>query len=294
MSWLEIALDYRCNLRCIGCRACEDTGESLTGIRARLEDARARNIENLWIGGGEPTLRADLLSIVATGKKLGFARILVQTNGMRLAYPAYVEALVRAGVTDVSVNAKSHRAEVHDRLSRGESHALLVRALENLTGKVALAADVLLAKSTAEDLPETIAFFADRGVTRFTLWLLSAADIDDPEVHAEVPRIADLHRVLRQAVAVADARNVELVSMHTPPCTLPAELRGRYFPARSLALEVVDPSGRAFPLEASPFEGGAYMSSCSACSVRPACHGPRADYLRLHGAAEMVPLPEPQ
>jgi MoaA/NifB/PqqE/SkfB family radical SAM enzyme len=289
MEWLELALDYRCNLRCVGCRACEDSGESLDGptVRSLLETSGVRK---LWLGGGEPTLRADLFSIVATARRLGYERILLQTNGMRLAYPAFVDALIAAGVTDVSVNVKSHLPEVHDALSRHPGcHGLLTTALENLRERpVRVAADVLLARSTAAGLPETIRWFAARGVGSFTLWLLSAADVDDASVHDEVPRIADVP--LREAARAAEEAGVALASLHTPPCTLPPEIRGKYLPARDLGLRVVDPSGRSFPLERSSFEGGAYQPVCEGCGARRRCHGPRADYIRLHGDREIAAI----
>lgn len=302
---LELALDYRCNLRCLGCRACQDGGERLSPERAAalLREARAAGARTAWLGGGEPTLRDDLPALVRRARALGFEEVVVQTNGLRLAYPAYVRALVEAGVTAVRVNAKSHRAEVHDRLSGVDgAHALLLRALEHLAAlasPVRVAADVLLARSTAADLPETIAFFADRGVRAFALWLLSAADSDagagagadaDAEVAAEVPRLSDLVSPLERAASVAAGRGVALQSFHTPPCTLPPALRALWQPASGLAMTVVDPGGHAFALESSPFEGGARVEACASCAARDACGGPRADYLALHGAGEFRAL----
>jgi MoaA/NifB/PqqE/SkfB family radical SAM enzyme len=292
--WLEVALDYRCNLRCIGCHACHDDGTRISSEDAArlMREGRERGIESLWIGGGEPTLRDDLLSIVKTARGLGYARVLVQTNGMRLAYAKYADALVAAGVTHVSVNVKSHRADVHDRLSRADGcHALLVDALRGLAARdVAVSADVLLTRSTIADLPDVVPFYAALGVRRFVLWLLSAADVSERDVVDEIPRIAELVPYLARAAEAARAAGVALVSLHTPPCTLPHELRALFEPASSLDLIVVGPDGRAFPLEDSPFEGGAYVAACAACSVRSRCGGPRADYLRVHGDAEFSAL----
>ena len=293
VQWLELALDYRCNLRCLGCMACHGGDDALSGamVRGLLENARRRHIPNLWIGGGEPTLRDDLLRVIATAKRLGFNRILLQTNGMRLAYGPYVDALVAAGVTDVSLNVKSHRAEVHDALSRRDgTHALLIAAVRELARtRLRRFADVLVTKSTAPDLPQTVRLFAGHGVSRFTLWLLSAADVDDAEVKAEVPKISELHDHLRAAAAAADAAGVELVTLHTPPCTLPPELRRRWQSVRDLRLEVVDPGGHAFPLDTSPFEGSQY-ALCDSCAMHVRCAGPRTDYMRIHGHGELVPL----
>lgn len=294
---LELALDHRCNLRCLGCRACQDGGERLSSERAAalLRAARAAGARTAWFGGGEPTLRDDLPALVRRARALGFEEVVVQTNGLRLAYPAYARALVDAGVTEVRVNAKSHGAEVHDRLSRVDgAHALLLRALDHLAvvaSPVRVVADVLLARSTAAGLPETIAFFADRGVRAFALWLLSAADAGaDAEVAAEVPRLADLVPPLERAARVAAERGATLQSFHTPPCTLPPALRALWQPASALAMTVVDPGGHAFALESSPFEGGARVGACASCAARDACGGPRADYLALHGAGEFRAL----
>jgi MoaA/NifB/PqqE/SkfB family radical SAM enzyme len=294
---LELALDYRCNLRCIGCRACEDTGERISPERAAvlLRDGRTSGARSAWLGGGEPTLRDDLLPLVRHARRLGYEHVVLQTNALRLAYPAYARALVEAGVTEVRVNAKSHRPEAHDRLSRFDgAHALLVRALDNiaaLAAPVRVAADVLLTRSTADDLAATLAFFADHGVCAFDLWLLSAVDAEgDDEVAREVPRIAAIVPALERAAHLAAERGVALRSFHTPPCTLPPPLRALWQPAGELAMTVVDPGGHAFPLESSPFEGGARVDACGSCAVRERCGGPRADYLRLHGASEIRAL----
>ncbi|MBI2392102.1 MAG: radical SAM protein [Deltaproteobacteria bacterium] len=296
-EWLEIALDYRCNLRCLGCRACDGGDERLAAADALaiLRGARARGVAKLWIGGGEPTLRPELPKLIAAARSLGFERVLLQTNGLRLAYASYAAAIVDAGLTDVSFNVKSLRAEVNDALTRTEgSQALLLEGIANVAAVargqgVRLAADVLLCRDTAPDLAETVRAFAARGITRFTLWLLSAADSDDPEVARAVPRLDQLTGPIADAGRVADALGVELVSLHTPPCTLAPSDRPRYLPARSLRLLVVDPSGRSFPLESSPFEGGVYPEPCRACPVRESCGGARADYLRLHGDDALNP-----
>jgi MoaA/NifB/PqqE/SkfB family radical SAM enzyme len=292
--WLEIALDYRCNLRCLGCHACHDTGERLASSEALawLRAGREAGIERLWLGGGEPTLRGDLVALVGAARQLGYATIAVQSNGMRLAYPEYVAALLAAGVTEVRLNVKSHRSEIHDRLSGEDGcHALMLQALALLQKEgVRVLADVLLTRGTGEDLPETVSFFAERGVAGFTLWLLSAADSDDPAVSGAVPRIGDLVPHLSAACERARARGVSIESLHTPPCTLPADLRGLHRPAASLALVVVDPTSRAFALETSSFEGGARVDACTLCSARERCGGPRADYLRIHGGSEFTAL----
>jgi len=296
---LELALDYRCNLRCVGCHACDGSGETMAKERAAalLREGYAKGARAVWFGGGEPTLRDDLLPLIQRARELGYEEIVVQTNGVRLSYPAYTRALLGAGVTEVRVNAKSAHAEVHDTLSAVPgTHALLVRGLENLaTGSARVAADVLLAASTAPHLDETVGFFADRGVKRFALWLLYAGEIGEEttatgKVGRQVPRIADLVPAIEKAAGVAARRGVELVSFHTPPCTLPASLRHLWLPATSLSMTVVDPGGHSFALETSPYEGGGHIPACEGCVAADRCRGPRTDYVQLRGAGEFGAL----
>ena len=228
---------------------------------------------------------------------MGFVEVSLQTNGMRLAYPRYREAVLAAGVTEIRFNVKSHRAEVHDRLSGDvPSHALAMQAIEGLSGaSVRVVADVLLARGTAADLPQLVTELGARKVTSVVLWLLSAADANDDRVRGEVPRIADLVSTLAAAKESAGAAGVKLVSLHTPPCTLPPDLRGLFSAASELGLLVVGPDARPFPLERLLFEGGGLHQGTAGAvhGLRRACGGPRADYVAIHGDAEFVALRPP-
>ena len=51
-----------------------------------------------WFGGGDPTLRPDLIRIVKAARKLGYEEVKLQTNGMLLGSPANAEKLKKAGV----------------------------------------------------------------------------------------------------------------------------------------------------------------------------------------------------
>ncbi len=291
--WLELTLDYRCNLRCVGCRACEDTGEAmdLREIAGRLEAGRRQGISRLWLGGGEPTLRDDLPRVVAAARRMGYREVLVQTNGLRLSYARYLDALVAAGLTDVSVNVKSAQADVHDRLSgRPGALALLEQGLEAARERgLALHADVLLTRSTAPQLVETVERFAALGVTRFLLWLLSASDVADGAVDAEMPHLSEVGPQVIRAAERAEALGARLRSLHTPPCVL-GDRADVYLPSAELRMLVANPGQAPFPLERSPMEGGAWVAACEACAARARCGGPRADYLARFGAGELVAI----
>ncbi|MFO0660214.1 MAG: radical SAM protein [Polyangiaceae bacterium] len=298
-SWLELTLDYRCNLRCVGCRACLGEGDSMTRNQMAkwLAWGRRQGISSLWIGGGEPTLRDELPALIQSARRAEYDTVLVQSNGLRLSYQAYAAALVKAGLTHVRLNVKSADPVLHDTLSgRPGTLSLVWQAMDHLRALgVSIAIDVLLTTETIDGLAETIETAASKGARSAMLWLLSAHESDEPEVLSRVPKLSLVAESLERAGRVAGRLGFEIQSLHTPACTLPSTLRSLITPAASLKLLVANPAPegmpiRAFKLEESPIEGGAFLEGCADCRERPSCSGPRADYLAAYGPDEFRPI----
>jgi len=85
---------------------------------------------HIQLSGGEPTIRDDLDRIVELGRRLGFGFIQINTNGLRLGRdPAFVQGLVRAGLSSVFLQFDAVTDRVYQRL-RGR--ALLAEKLAAL------------------------------------------------------------------------------------------------------------------------------------------------------------------
>ncbi|MDQ3036186.1 MAG: radical SAM protein [Myxococcota bacterium] len=293
LRWLELTPDYRCNQRCVGCGAVSEGGPSLSAgaMVSSMRDARRDGAAQLWIGGGEPTLRRDLLPLVREARAQGFARIRLQTNAAMLAYPEVARRLAEAGVTELAVSIKGPDAATHDRMARSEgAFDLLCRGIESARSHgLAVEGDVLAYRSTTSLLPEIVRTFAARGITRFRVWMMAPSE-GDAEALAEEPRWSEVARAVRETLALSLSDEPDhLLSLHTPPCTLDDDAaRARFF-APELGLLVHDASGRRFPLESSDIEGGAFPPACDGCELRPRCNGVRAAYVVRHGDAELRP-----
>ncbi len=297
IGWLEITADYRCNNRCVGCFAVEDTGPSMTPaeILAALRRGRNEGARGLWLGGGEPTLRRDLFATVRAARAMGYLRVKLQTNGMLLGYEDFARRCAEAGVTEVAFSIKGHDAATHDRLARTPGcHALMREGMRHARALgMSLEGDVLVYQGNVHALEDIVRTYASDGVARFRLWLLSAIDADDVGVRAEVPRVSELARQAVRAIEAGRTLSPEadfITVLHTPPCVMPEAHRDRLARARDFALRVVNPGGHTFLLEDSGMEGGAYLPGCDGCALRARCDGPRRDYLSVHGGAEFVPL----
>jgi MoaA/NifB/PqqE/SkfB family radical SAM enzyme len=67
--------------------------------------------------GGEPTVRSDLLELVAYAKALGYRKIAIITNGIVTGRTeSYLVKLADKGLNDILVSIHGHNSQVHDAL----------------------------------------------------------------------------------------------------------------------------------------------------------------------------------
>lgn len=296
IRWLELAADYRCNNRCLGCYSVSEHGPAMDTREAieTLAFGRQQGADALWLGGGDPTMRKDLFRIVSAARRMGYVRVKLETNGMLLSYADYAQRIVDSGVTEVSFAIKGAGAATHDAYTQTPGcHSLMLEGIERMRrARLALEGDILVYRGNAHELPEMVRDYHTRGLERFRVWLLSATDSRESAVSNEVPRISDVVPYLQAALALELSDDPTfIVSLHTPPCTLPADLQRCAFFAPELSLLVCNPGRHRFLLEKSPIEGGLYFDGCAGCRMRPRCSGARADYVALHGRQEFRPVP---
>ena len=290
--WLELTADYRCNNRCVGCDSADDSAPGMSRDEAlqALVDGRARGARSLWLGGGEPTLRPDLPVLVKAARRLGYERIKLQTNGMRLSYVDYTKELAALGVTEVSFSLKGACRATHDRLTQTPGcYDLMLEGMRAATDAgLTIEADYLAYRTNTSELAEALTQLREWDVQLVRLWLLFA----EGDAANEVPKISDVLDQARAAIA-AGFPSERISSPHTPPCTLGSTLEASRFFAPDLHLEIVNPGGHRFWLERSPMEGGTFLPGCDDCSTRARCLGIRASYLDRYGSDEFRPTSAP-
>jgi uncharacterized Fe-S cluster-containing radical SAM superfamily protein len=114
-----LKITYRCNQRCLFCRADAWRGEvpdlpAEAVVRKALE-ARNRGATMVVFSGGEPLLRRDLPRLARAVGALGLSFGLI-TNGRRLADPEVRRRLLDLGLAYVHTSLPGSTPEVHDRL----------------------------------------------------------------------------------------------------------------------------------------------------------------------------------
>lgn len=196
---LSVHLDvtYRCNERCEHCYLeHDDRGEMTTAeIRDLLDQLADAGVFFLTLSGGEPLVRKDCFEIIKYARELQF-NVKLKTNAIliREREAARLKAL---GVEQVQISVYSHRAEVHDAITkvRGSLERTLsgVRALRAQGLKVSVA-NVLMRSNSNDN--EGVRALAEEVGANYTL---------DPTI---TPMIDGGTEVLRYRASAGDVARV--------------------------------------------------------------------------------------
>ena len=170
---MDLALTYRCNNDCAHCynarsrRYPEISTDEWKRILDQLWDI---GIPHIVFTGGEPTLRSDLPELIAHAEKNGQITG-INTNGRRLKDPAFVDALVTAGLDHVQITLESHLPAIHDGMVRAQgAWQDTVAGLKNvLATRLFVMTNTTLLTENKPHLSGMLQFLAELGVPTFGL-----------------------------------------------------------------------------------------------------------------------------
>jgi cyclic pyranopterin phosphate synthase len=289
---VDLILGYECNVQCDYCSVGPEMRcHNMTTAQAmrELRDARALGIRRAAFGGGEPTMRKDLLPLVRYCRDRGFDHVKVSSNGLMYSYEAYARRAVEAGVTLFHVSAMAHTPELYASImGRPDALGLVERGVDNLVALgQAPVLDLIVKNDTSPHLAEIIEHWAGHGVRSFALWLVSLSDRNRDNL-ASLPRVSEMRGEIFRAFDRAKSLGVDAWSRHIPRCML----RGYEARVRDLREDrvlVVTPGSRFF-LWDSAISPSVFTARCEGCRhVRTECQGLRRDYLERWGDSELEP-----
>lgn len=286
---IEVILWHRCNCGCGFCSAGDSSQDQFDPgqVASLLMEHRARGVEAVAFGGGEPTIYPDLAAAAATARKLGYKTIEVKSNGLRFCYPEYAQACIKSGINLFTISLWGHDPETHDRFAgRPNAFEMTEMGIKHLVHYGACVhVDFLLTVLTVPHLEQIVGRLARMGVSRISLWLFSVFGAGGA-MKEYVPRLKHAGPAALAAADSAAAAGASVITSHIPPCFL----QGRgdlYFNIKDIRLLIVTPGGNNFMAEESAFEAGAHVAECEKCVFRGVCAGPRREYLGLFGHQEI-------
>lgn len=292
----ELILNYNCNARCLFCSQGDfdkSRNAPFEAIARNIYAARRDGYTRLGLTGGEPLVRPDILKVIALGKSVGFDFIRVQTNGIKLADPAFCRALVKAGLTFCKFSFTTDKAADHDRLV-GVPGALdkALKGLANLRKlKIRLGTNILVNRLNYRRLPEIIRFYMERGITNFVvIYPVYIGAMADNAGEFGVP-LPDCEPYFMESVRMMEAAGLggEILFLNTPPCFL----KGRESLAIGLDVfntVVTDPDGARTDLDANADAAKVKGPPCRRCALAKRCRGADRNYIGIYGWEGFEPV----
>jgi radical SAM protein with 4Fe4S-binding SPASM domain len=115
---VQLDLTYRCNERCVHCYLDhDDRGEMNTSeIKDLLEQMAEAGVFFLTLSGGEVMMRRDFFEIVEHARRLSFC-VKLKTNAVMIRQ-SEADRIQALAPESVQISIYSHRAEVHDAITR--------------------------------------------------------------------------------------------------------------------------------------------------------------------------------
>ena len=292
----ELILNYNCNARCLFCSQGSFDKSLNADFKLAAESiygAYKSGYRRLGLTGGEPLIRADILKVIALAKSVGFDFIRVQTNGIKLADPAFCRRLAAAGLTFCKFSLTSDRPAEHDRLLgvRG-AYASAVRGVKTLRKlKIRLGNNILVNALNYNRLPEIIRSFMELGITNFVV--IYPVYIGGMAEHSDVLGVSlgECEKYFAEAAELMEKSGLEgeILFLNVPPCFL----KGRESLAVGLDLfntVVTDPAGAKSDLDLTANRAKVRAPACRNCSLRRRCAGVDAHYAEIFGFKDFKPV----
>jgi radical SAM protein with 4Fe4S-binding SPASM domain len=324
----EVALTWRCNLRCSFCyAACAWVGEGKEAddrhelgtdeVKAVLRIIRDQaEVPSVSFTGGEPALRSDLAALVeyAAGR-LGM-RVNLITNGT-LIDTEFARALRAAGLASAQVSIESPEPAVHDRIvgMKGAFRASLAGLTALRDAGVTVHPHTTLCRLNRETLPGMAELAKTLGTERFSGNLVIPAGRGaDPELSVSYSEVREVVLAVLAAAKAAGTRF--LWYSPTPVCLFNplAHQLGNKGCSACEGLLSVDPYGRLLPCSSWKEPVGdllregfkalwfgerarrlrtkreAHPDCRRLCEHFALCHGACPLYFKAHGYRELEPV----
>lgn len=187
----DLALTYGCNNGCAHCYNEPDRLAMPSLPRAAwqqvIDTLHRAGVPHLIFTGGEATLHPDLLDLITYADQRGHI-VGLNTNGRRMAQPAFTAELAAAGLNHVQVTLGSSRPAIHDEIMQAQSFAQTVRGIENaLASRMHVITNTTLMRRTMDHVEEIISFLHRLGIRTFAMngMIYSGGGFADPQAIPE-------------------------------------------------------------------------------------------------------------
>jgi MoaA/NifB/PqqE/SkfB family radical SAM enzyme len=303
---VELQLGHLCNNRCVFCVSGQETALGRVAaleagpLLAEVRRARAEGHAKITLLGGEPTLQPAFLDVVREAVAQGFEEIVVFTNGVKSARPAFVdEVLATGGRFTWRISIQGATREAHERTTRKPgSWARILESMRHLRERrQTITVNLCVVRQNLDSLPAFPELCARYGVSQLHLDLVRPRDAGqrtDDELRAMIPRMDELAGPMRAMIAGFPA-GFDVNLGNVPFCAMPDLAPWIHHDGEATTTIAVD---GAKDLSA-PWDKYAVKRrdkvkppACASCALEAACSGVFEAYARFHGTDGLAPVSE--
>lgn len=285
----ELIIGYTCNLNCLFCSTIPRKrllNKSTEELMKDIYNAKQQGFKILGIGGGEPTLRRDLVKLVRFAKKLKFDVIRMETNAIMLSYYNLCKKLVDAGMDFFKISIHGHKPQIHDYLV-GKEGAFLkaLQAIDNLRKlDIRIEMSIVLTRTNYRFLPQYIDFFAQKGVSSFCIIFPEYAGNMAKNFKEIGIRITDVVDYVHEALDLIDSLGLDRgLVFNIPDCFMQGY---EDHVVRRYNMKLVTPQMIINDADADIRMGKRKLKECIGCSYFAQCDGIWQNYLNIFGDNE--------
>ena len=248
--------------------------------------------EKLIITGGEPTIREDLVELIAYAKKNKIPFVEIQSNSLLLDNEIYVQKLKAAGLDAVFVSLHSASAKIHDKLV-GVKGAFerTCRGIKNLLNNdIITSLNIVVNCENYKELPKFIQFVISNfsGVREVSL------SVVQPRGRAYknkkiVPRYNLISPYIKKAIVLAKKNNLLILN---PYCGVPLCV-GDWYKYLKNCMEYNEKfinDGQQAKIWPPSFFKKIKTPSCALCDLNKFCNGVWEEYADIYPLSDLKPI----
>jgi len=278
-----------CNARCVFCG--EDSHhrkqdsvrtEDLLAFLEKVANSRWTTVN---IHGGEPTIRPDFLVILKRIRELGFKRIILQTNALKMADAAFARAVHEVGVDVFTSGFHGDSSELEERITGvkgGFERALAGFANIKKGGAIMRTTTVVCGPNFAR-LPAIARVCADAGVDHMNISAMQPGGSAEADLEGLLISYVEARPFVLEAAEYALGRGLTVTLEGFPYCALPG-LERHQVDWSSQKLRVLyrgmDIGDFDKFLSATMREKG---EACGSCAASSRCGGVYRNYVSRYG-----------
>lgn len=298
MRKLDLKVGYSCNNMCRHCvqgdKRYRLQDKSTEQIVEELREAFSRGIRSVVFTGGEPTIRDDLVDLVARSREIGYEEVQIQTNGRRFSSKKFTKEMVEAGMTNFAPALNGHIPELHDYLSHVPgAWKQTVQGLRNVSqyGGVRITTNTVVSKPNYRFLDKITSLLVALGADQYQLAFAHPAGSSRENFDSIVPFISLAAPHIHRGLQVGLDAGIKVMAEATPLC----HMEGYEKCASEIYIPPTDVYEQGCNIKNwedwRRNEGKWKGEKCKECAYFKICEGPWIEYVEERGSWEFVPVP---